>query len=160
MAGPVTDPRLDITSPLRPGDAVAAIITVEGEYLLQHRDPKFGIWFPSVWGCFGGGLEPGETLDEALVREIEEELAITLRPASYRHFTRFDFDFGFAGAQRIWREFYEVTLTREEAARMRLGEGQNMGLHSVETILTRGIHMTPYDEFALWMHINRGRIGP
>ena len=154
------DPRLDRHSPLKPGNAVAAIITVEGRYLLQHRDAKFGIWFPCVWGCFGGGIEDNETLDEALVREVEEELGIRLKPNDYRPFTRFDFDFAFAGAPRIWREFYDVRISPAQFDAIRLGEGQNFALHEADIILTRAIDMTPYDEFALWMHINQCRITP
>ena len=42
-----------------------------GDRLLLHRHPKLGMWLP----C-GGHLEPGETPDEAAVREVFEESGV------------------------------------------------------------------------------------
>jgi 8-oxo-dGTP pyrophosphatase MutT (NUDIX family) len=155
---PSDDPRLDRTTPLRPGNAVAAIITVEGAYLLQLRDNKRGIFFPAHWGCFGGAVEPGESSEQALARELHEELDVALAPASLRYFTRFDFDLGFAGLAAIWRYFYEVELASDALARLRLQEGADMRLWPPEEILSGAIELTPYDAFALWFHINRRRL--
>jgi 8-oxo-dGTP pyrophosphatase MutT (NUDIX family) len=152
------DPKLDRTTPLRPGNAVAAIIIVEDAYLLQLRDNKRGIFFPAHWGCFGGAVEPGESNELALARELHEELGAAFPPASFRYFTRFDFDLGFAGLAPIWRYFYEVELTSEALARLRLQEGAGMRLWPLEEILSGAIQLTPYDAFALWFHINRRRL--
>jgi 8-oxo-dGTP diphosphatase len=45
-----------------------------GQVLLQHRDENPYTVFPGHWGLFGGGVEEGESLEEALDREIWEEL--------------------------------------------------------------------------------------
>ena len=153
-----SDPRLDLETPLTPGDAVAALIVVDGHYLLQLRDMKHGIFFPGHWGCFGGGVDPGETSEQALARELVEELGLELDAGGLAPFTRFDFDFGFAGRRPIRRIFYEVAATRAELSRMTLGEGAEMRLFAPEAILTHAIEMTPYDAFALWMHINQRRL--
>ena len=50
------------------------IENAEGEILLQLRDNKPGLEYPNCWGTFGGQIEEGETPQEALVREIKEEL--------------------------------------------------------------------------------------
>ena len=47
-----------------------------GGFLLQLRDDIEGIWFPGMWGGFGGSLEPGESPVQAMQRELEEELGI------------------------------------------------------------------------------------
>jgi ADP-ribose pyrophosphatase YjhB (NUDIX family) len=152
------DPRLDISTPLKPANAVAAIIVVGGDYLLQLRDNKHGIFFPAHWGCFGGAAETEETREEALVRELREELAVVLEPQNFRYFTRFEFDLSFAGLALIWRHFYEVEFAPSRLADLRLQEGSAMQLFSAAEILTAAISLTPYDSFALWFHINRGRL--
>ena len=152
------DHRLDTRTPLYPANAVAAIVLVDDKYLLQLRDSKRGIFFPMHWGCFGGAAEPGETCKRALVRELREELAIALEPTSLRYFSRFDFDLSFAGLAPIWRYFYEIVLAAPCFADLRLGEGSAMRLFSAHEILTATFPMTPYDAFALWCHINRGRL--
>jgi len=45
-----------------------------GRILLQLRDNKQGIDYPNKWGTFGGQIEEGETPEEAIKREIREEL--------------------------------------------------------------------------------------
>lgn len=152
------DPRLDRVTPLTPGNAVAAILTVEGSYLLQLRDRKRGIFFPSHWGCFGGGVDPGETLELAIARELEEELTLKVAPKGIRYFTRFDMDLAFAGLSPIWRYFYEIELDRNVLSTLTLREGCEMRLFSPEAILGCAIDITPYDAFALWFHINRNRL--
>lgn len=152
------DLRLDTSTPLKPANAVAAIIVMGGDYLLQLRDNKQGIFFPAHWGCFGGAPEAGETREEALVRELYEELAIVLEPAIFRYFTRFEFDLSFAGLAPIWRYFYEIELAASRLADLRLQEGSAMQLFSADEVLTATVPLTPYDSFALWFHINRGRL--
>jgi 8-oxo-dGTP diphosphatase len=59
---------------------IAAIILEndKGEFLLALRDDKSWIPFPNHWDLIGGHVEEGETPDEALVREIKEELDIEI----------------------------------------------------------------------------------
>jgi 8-oxo-dGTP pyrophosphatase MutT (NUDIX family) len=152
------DPRLDLSAPLRPGNAVAAVIVVEGQYLLQLRDAKHGIFFPAHWGCFGGGIDPGETVEQALARELEEELGARIGTGDMHYFSRFEFGLDFAGLKPIWRIFYEIAISKEQMAELSLGEGSDMRLFPAAAILTHQIPLTPYDAFALWLHINRSRL--
>lgn len=64
---------------------IAAIIfeNDEGEMLLYLRDNKPGIPFPLHWDLFGGHVEEGETPEEALVREVREELGYELKEYSF-----------------------------------------------------------------------------
>ncbi len=60
----------------------------EGRLLIYLRDDKPGIPFPNHWDLFGGHLENGETPEQALVREVKEELGIEL--IAFKYFRRFD----------------------------------------------------------------------
>ena len=56
-------------------DVVAAIIVQDGTILSTQRGHgEFAGW----WEFPGGKIEPGETPEEALVREIQEELGATV----------------------------------------------------------------------------------
>ena len=65
--------------------AACALIDADGRVLLAkrpHGRPMAGLWeFP------GGKVEPGETPEAALVRELEEELAIKVAPSCLAPFT-------------------------------------------------------------------------
>ncbi len=70
--------------PSRPYLAVSAAIIRDGRVLIvrRARPPAYG-----VFTLPGGGVEAGETLREAVIREIEEETALTIEPlglAGYR----------------------------------------------------------------------------
>ena len=49
----------------------------EGRVLLCKMPEDRGV-FPGQWGLPGGGVEPGERVDQALAREVSEELGATL----------------------------------------------------------------------------------
>jgi 8-oxo-dGTP diphosphatase len=52
----------------------ALIYRNDGSMLLQQRDISPGLPFPNAWTWFGGLVEPGEDLENALARELIEEL--------------------------------------------------------------------------------------
>ncbi|HYM34991.1 MAG TPA: NUDIX domain-containing protein, partial [Steroidobacteraceae bacterium] len=84
-----------MTHLLRPGEAVSALmVTADSRYLLQHRDDRPDIFFPNYWGNFGGAVERGETKEEALRREIREELEFEVK--QFEYFGTLDMDFKFA----------------------------------------------------------------
>ena len=53
-----------------------AVIINKNKYLLQLRDNKKNINSPNRWCFFGGGFNKGETAEECVKREIQEELSI------------------------------------------------------------------------------------
>ena len=64
----------------------AALIDADGRVLLQQRPP--GKAMAGLWEFPGGKVEPGETPEAALIRELEEELGIRthascLAPATF-----------------------------------------------------------------------------
>jgi len=70
--------------PSRPVLAVSAAIIRDGKVLIvrRARPPALG-----VFTLPGGGVEAGETLHEAIIREVREETGLTIEPlglAGYR----------------------------------------------------------------------------
>ncbi|MPZ75155.1 MAG: NUDIX domain-containing protein [Deltaproteobacteria bacterium] len=50
-----------------------------GRLLIYLRDDNPDIPFPNHWDFFGGHLEEGESPEQALVREVKEEIGVELR---------------------------------------------------------------------------------
>lgn len=96
-----------------------AFVTHNQKLLLFHRDNKPNLKDPDCWDVIGGHSEQGETPDQTLVREIEEEISIT--PSSFKQlFTEPD----------VWQVdtyIYHIELTDQEAQQIKLGdEGQEV----------------------------------
>jgi 8-oxo-dGTP diphosphatase len=59
--------------------AVGILVAADGRFLLTSRPA--GKVYAGYWEFPGGKLEPGETVAQALARELAEELGIALDPA-------------------------------------------------------------------------------
>ena len=66
-----------MSTPERPAVGVGAVLVHQGRVLLIKRgkEPLRGRWVVP-----GGTVEVGETLEQALVREVREETGLTVRP--------------------------------------------------------------------------------
>lgn len=60
--------------------AVGVLIRPDGDFLLTSRPA--GKVYAGYWEFPGGKLEPGETVAQALQRELHEELGISIGPAA------------------------------------------------------------------------------
>ena len=54
-----------------------ALLVRDGRALLAHRHPDRQ-WYPDCWDLVGGHVEPGETPEQAVVRECREEMGIEI----------------------------------------------------------------------------------
>ncbi len=105
-----------------------AMLHRSDRWLLQLRDDLDGIVAPGCWGLFGGHLEPHETPEEGLRRELKEEInleATALQPL-----------FSHRNQHRLLHVFIGPLPLPIEA--LDLQEGQDLTLASLEEI-RRGV---------------------
>ncbi|GAB3589464.1 8-oxo-dGTP diphosphatase MutT [Angustibacter peucedani] len=67
---------------------VLGALVRDGRVLLAHRRPDKHA-YPDVWDLPGGVVEPGETELDALVRELHEELGVTVDASTVSHLCAF-----------------------------------------------------------------------
>ena len=63
--------------------ATGLLFDKAGRLLIYLRDDKPGISFPNHWDLFGGIVEAGETPEQALVREVMEEIGVELETFTF-----------------------------------------------------------------------------
>lgn len=101
-----------------------AILYQQNKFLLQLRDDIPGIIYPGHWGLFGGHIEPGETPDVAVKRELLEEISYS--PPILSKFDCYS-------DSKVVRHVYHAPLTVELNA-LFLAEGWDMDLLTPEQI--------------------------
>ena len=69
-------------------EVVAAIIHDNGKILATQRG--YGE-FKNGWEFPGGKMQPGETPEEAIIREIKEELRVTIKPEKLLMTVEYDY---------------------------------------------------------------------
>jgi 8-oxo-dGTP diphosphatase len=102
------------------GRNVSVLILYDHErrILLQHRTDDAPI-FPNHWAFFGGGIEEGESPEQAVKREGLEELGYAVTAATLLAVQRFFHN----GNEYIKHVFVE----KYDGSALILGEGQGMG---------------------------------
>lgn len=106
----------------------SALIFHKGKILMIKRDNKPTIPNPDKWAIPGGGVEKGETFNQALERELKEEINVI--PKNYHFLGFLKIPIG-----NIRRAIYFAKLSENEYKRVRLGnEGQEIGWFFPEEI--------------------------
>ncbi len=124
-------PGPDLT-PGRKFDIVTAggFLFREGRLLLERRSPR-ALLSPGLWDTPGGKLRPGESPEEALCRELREELGVEVlrfRPAGTS-----DEEIHREGEAPLLCRHYEFLLL-EWKGEPRAGEGQELSWIPLEEI--------------------------
>jgi mutator protein MutT len=81
---------------------VAAVIQNQGRYLVCRRPP--GKRHAGLWEFAGGKIEPGETVEQAVKRELAEELGVKAGRVGSRLFTARD------PGKNLWILFVQVEI--------------------------------------------------
>jgi 8-oxo-dGTP diphosphatase len=98
--------------------AVGVLIDAEGRFLLTSRPP--GKVYAGHWEFPGGKVEAGESIEQALARELHEELGIEADPARIERWQVEVFDYPHA---LVRLHFCKVFAWR---GRFEMREGQQM----------------------------------
>jgi 8-oxo-dGTP pyrophosphatase MutT (NUDIX family) len=106
-------------------DCVSALLVDEqGRLVIQLRDNKPGLLFPAHWATLGGGIEKGETPDEAMRRELEEEISPAPPVAFWRYF---EHTYRVRGEKRMVANHVYVGQLPCALEDMKLFEGERLG---------------------------------
>lgn len=118
--------------------AGALLYNTQGEVLLQHRDDKPNIAHPGLWSLFGGAIDEGETPEEAVVREVWEELEYQVLQKDL-----------WLIAQQPGAKFYIFLIPLQVPLdNLVLHEGQNLGLFATEVALKQ-LRLSPVAKYVL-----------
>jgi 8-oxo-dGTP pyrophosphatase MutT (NUDIX family) len=99
---------------------VLAILLVNGCYAMQLRDDRSDIDDPGLFGLFGGKIEKDECPEEAIAREIKEELCI--QPDSISFLREIESGDSGLGNNRIYWLFEADVPTFWEGHELREGQ--------------------------------------
>lgn len=124
--------------------AMLLIVTDDGKLLLHHRDDKPGIAHPGCWAGFGGAVEEGESVDEALRREVLEETGLVI--TNPRLLTE---AVDVEGGGRLVSLFCVVGGISPE--QIDLHEGAGVGTHSLDEL--ERLEVTPFVRRAITSHL-------
>jgi 8-oxo-dGTP diphosphatase len=69
--------------PAVPISTAVLFVNPSGEVLLRLRDDRADLIYPNQWDLIGGSVEHGETIAEAAVREVKEEIGLDVQGLEY-----------------------------------------------------------------------------
>lgn len=101
-------------------NGATVLIFSADKMLLFHRDNIPTILCPDEWCLVGGGIETGETPEEALIREVKEEVSYDLKDFKLLLKSK-----GSRG-EDAW--IYVAFIDKDEEGKFCLGPGEGQGI--------------------------------
>jgi 8-oxo-dGTP pyrophosphatase MutT (NUDIX family) len=120
------------------------LIVTDSGLLLHHRDHKPGIPHPGCWAGFGGAVEDGESVEQALHREVLEETGLRIEGAAF-----LTSEVDHEGDGRDVSLFYVTADYRPEDIDLR--EGAGVAVHPIENL--PALKISPFVRRAIQSHL-------
>ena len=126
--------------------SVGAILHLNNKFLVQKRSNKKNIYFPNMYGLFGGGLNHNEKFKNGIQRELHEELNLKLKMNEIKLFLKISINSKHFKKYRS-RNFYSVKMTKKQISSIKLNEGQSFHFLTVNQI--KKLNFVPWDLSAI-----------
>ena len=123
--------------------SVGAIIIYKNKFLLQKRDKKNDIYFPDLWGVFGGSLKNKESPKMAVEREIMEEINVKLKFKKFLENDILSKNFN----PRRRRYFFYSNIKYREIKKIVLNEGKSFDFFNLKQL--EKLSIVPWDYAAI-----------
>jgi 8-oxo-dGTP diphosphatase len=109
----------------------ALLMDEQGRLVIQLRDDKPGLPFPNCWSTLGGRIEHGETPEQAIRRELIEEIEFC---PPVRYWKTVDLQYQVRGKPMISEVSVFIGSLGRALADVRLREGQRLGSFGPDAI--------------------------
>ena len=126
--------------------SVGVVIYFKDKYLIQKRSNKKNIYFPNLFGVFGGNVEKKEKIIKAVIREIFEELNIKLNSKQVKFFFKISINSRHFLKNRS-RFYFFVKILKSQLNSINLKEGQSY--HFINISKIKKLDFVPWDLSAI-----------
>ena len=126
--------------------SVGAVIYLKDKYLVQKRSKKKKIYFPQMYGVFGGGVNKKENIAQAIKRELKEELDLNLNLNEIKIFLKISINSRHFKNNRS-RHYFSVKISKKQLNSIILREGQSFHLLNLQNI--KKLNFVPWDLSAI-----------
>ena len=126
--------------------SVGAVIYLKDKYLVQKRSKKKKIYFPQMYGVFGGGVNKKENIAQAIKRELKEELDLNLNLNEIKFFLKISINSRHFKNNRS-RHYFSVKISKKQFNSIILREGQSFHLLNLQNI--KKLNFVPWDLSAI-----------
>ncbi len=131
--------------------SVAALIKYKGKYLFQKRDNKKGIFYPNLYGLFGGNNEGKEFPRNTIKRELSEEISLEFKKIKHFLTIKLESDhFNPKNSSIFKRYFFLCELPYNSIYKLKLLEGQSYKFFDINKVNAK--NFVPFDYAAARYH--------